>query len=548
MKSIFVNKESLAYVPKLVGKPVNPMGGMTNYSDSGGDLLHIFLPKNSDTNEVYLGRNGVKDLYRTYHADGTVTVLPYLPDKELIGEPLKEGVEAVKLTFVTDKPISLHAKKPVEVKVIPDELLKGKDEFENPLRDVLSIISPELQLSQAPVGSTVIGLSDLENSPKLLDIQEVDDLLQEFSVSNTKNLLEYARLNDLPVTVDALYNNFLKANDSNLELVSDKLTLRDCITLDRVGANDRDRFIQLIYQALLMKLSNDNLQYFLDVNLILPMSVNDGTSFKPAILIQDYNDVYLLRLSRQGKEVLSFPSMLAMSTYLEEVEGFTHIAKNSLNAGLIEGVLTYFNLRSFSEISQPALVDLLLTEDEAVSEEVNLLTEAASPADRSKRKKIEKLMKEVFNTLDKSGLNTKRYQEELFSLDDNLFFKFINKLINDPRKNLELEVLPGKNEPNLEDIKAALDVLKVPETEYVYMRHEGDKDNPLRSRYRQTVGYIHIRRLQQLLSKKNTYSLSIKQRNLKNNQVTGHDAIAKILVMLNSLNCWKLLRALDTTV
>ena len=80
------------------------------------------------------------------------------------------------------------------------------------------------------------------------------------------------------------------------------------------------------------------------------------------------------------------------------------------------------------------------------------------------------------------------------------------------------------------------------------MRHEGDKDNPLRSRYRQTVGYIHIRRLQQLLSKKNTYSLSIKQRNLKNNQVTGHDAIAKILVMLNSLNCWKLLRALDTTV
>ena len=81
MKSIFVNKESLAYVPKLVGKPVDPMGGMTNYSDSGGDLLHIFLPKNSDTNEVYLGRNGVKDLYRTYHADGTVTVLSFLPYK-----------------------------------------------------------------------------------------------------------------------------------------------------------------------------------------------------------------------------------------------------------------------------------------------------------------------------------------------------------------------------------------------------------------------------------------------------------------------------------
>lgn len=30
------------------------------------------------------------------------------------------------------------------------------------------------------------------------------------------------------------------------------------------------------------------------------------------------------------------------------------------------------------------------------------------------------------------------------------------------------------------------------------------------------------------MSKKNTYSLSIKQRNLKNNQVTGHDAIARI--------------------
>lgn len=147
---------------------------------------------------------------------------------------------------------------------------------------------------------------------------------------------------------------------------------------------------------------------------------------------------------------------------------------------------------------------------------------------KNKRKEICEKIYTVMSLLDKTGKNLEKYQNMLEPMSDDQFDKFIKDFLKDDSRNFYLEVLPNKNEPSLRDIKKTLEYLKVPMDEYIYYRHDGNKSNPLRTRYKVPVGYIHLKRLQQMLQKKNTYSMSIDKRSLKTNQVTGEDKIARI--------------------
>ena len=161
-----------------------------------------------------------------------------------------------------------------------------------------------------------------------------------------------------------------------------------------------------------------------------------------------------------------------------------------------------------------------------ISEENKLiLSEAFST---TKRHKIENMIYETFNRLDKTGANTQKYKEFFKAMKDKDFDNWIKEFIRKPKANFYLEVLPNKNAPTIKDAVDALDYLKVPTEEFVYYRHDGHKDDPIRTRYKVPVVYVNIRRLQQILSKKNTYSLDINKRNLKTGQATGEDKIARI--------------------
>lgn len=161
--------------------------------------------------------------------------------------------------------------------------------------------------------------------------------------------------------------------------------------------------------------------------------------------------------------------------------------------------------------------------DNLLKEESEVLTEATKI---SKRKEMENLIYNFFNTIDVTGRNAENYKKQFSTLTDEQFEKFMKKFLNDDTQNFYLEVLPNKNEPNLKQIKKCADLLKIPLDEYVYYRHDGDKDQPVRTAYRVPTGYLVLKRMQQTLSKKNTYSLSISSRNMKTNQVSGHDKIA----------------------
>ena len=526
--NIFINKESLAYIPKLVGAPqVTSPAELTH-----GDLVSVYIPKQSVDTSIYITKAGSLDIYKTHHTDSTVSALPFSADTEYLGAPLTERVEALKLTFQTDQPISFHAKLPVPVQVIPPEFLTDQ-EYENQVRDFLVLVQDELHLVQGDIQGTVIGVSDLENSPKLLDIEEINDLSKYFYKSPVDKFFSYVHKYIADLMLEDLLDEFIKSTNTELP-PSTQLAWADCWKFTELGATKTSRFVQLLVFGLILQ---DKIQntvggaYETKIQFMIVFRHTDqGYEAKPLLVIQLHDECLVFRLHKTKTEALSFISKEALTDYLREF-GYESVFVSDLTPDVQTRVLTYVLKQGLSACKMDQVLDALaeksnllnplLAEDVAVSE-------AVSAKDKGKRKEIEQLMKSVFNSLDKTGLNTKHYQDELFSLNDEAFFRFIKLLISNPRNNLELQVLPGKNEPRLEDIKEALDILKVPEMEYVYMRHEGNKNNPLRSRYKQTVGYIHIRRLQQLLSKKNTYSLSIKQRNLKNNQVTGHDAVARI--------------------
>ena len=76
----------------------------------------------------------------------------------------------------------------------------------------------------------------------------------------------------------------------------------------------------------------------------------------------------------------------------------------------------------------------------------------------------------------------------------------------------------------IEDIEDAAKVLNVPLYEYVTFPHiTMDKEHPIVTPHPVPVGYIHLKRPQQTVMKKNGMSTEINQRSAITNQVMGKD-------------------------
>ena len=119
------------------------------------------------------------------------------------------------------------------------------------------------------------------------------------------------------------------------------------------------------------------------------------------------------------------------------------------------------------------------------------------------RKKTEDKIYKVFDAIDKSGLNTKKYKELFKPMSDKEFMAYFKQMASDENNNFYLEIdLYGKNNPKMADIKAAANVLEVPLEEYVYTRHKSSNGDIVRSQFKMPIVYVHIKRMQQILSKK----------------------------------------------
>lgn len=148
--------------------------------------------------------------------------------------------------------------------------------------------------------------------------------------------------------------------------------------------------------------------------------------------------------------------------------------------------------------------------------------------EEKKFNKIKKLVLDVVDVMDNDkGLNKKKYVELFNEFEKNPDeFRKWNVLTDDSiDSSIQLNYLPFE-EPSMPQIKEAADILKCPLEEYIYYRMNGDKEG-IRSKIRCPVGYVTIKRVQQILSKKNHYAFDTEKRSIKTGEVRGeHSKVA----------------------
>lgn len=137
----------------------------------------------------------------------------------------------------------------------------------------------------------------------------------------------------------------------------------------------------------------------------------------------------------------------------------------------------------------------------------------------SKRQEVENLIYKVMDTLDKEGYNTAYYQTMFSKMSDSQFINFFKK--NLP---IRFHTKPFVVEPKMYEIENALKILDVPLLEkvalpYLYMDKDG---NPVWSKEAMVI-YIHIKKMKQFITKKNSTPSTIDSRDMKTGLLVSHD-------------------------
>lgn len=144
---------------------------------------------------------------------------------------------------------------------------------------------------------------------------------------------------------------------------------------------------------------------------------------------------------------------------------------------------------------------------------------------KEKRKYFMDYMTNVYDILDPSGTNTKLFHEKYDRMSDAQFSKSVEDFFRDEhQKGFYLEIVEFERDLSLEDIFKCAEFQKIPLFEYVATPHiNGSVEDAIVTPEPVAVGYIHAKRTQQTLLKKNTGSLTVEKRNPINGQVTGDD-------------------------
>lgn len=140
-----------------------------------------------------------------------------------------------------------------------------------------------------------------------------------------------------------------------------------------------------------------------------------------------------------------------------------------------------------------------------------------------KRKKAEKLICDYMDAVDKTKANGDYYRELFAGMSDEAFKKFVSRQF--PYK---FQPKPFVIEPKMKDIIDGLNVLKVPLLERVYSPYlyKNKDGKPVGSKLCLVI-YIHIKKMKQFITKKNSMSSNIDERNMKTGLLINVDKNGK---------------------
>ena len=135
------------------------------------------------------------------------------------------------------------------------------------------------------------------------------------------------------------------------------------------------------------------------------------------------------------------------------------------------------------------------------------------------RAKAEELIYKVMDALDKTGSMSGYYAEKFKPMDDKEFLKYISK-----KFPYRFQTRIFKIEPTFVEIEKAAKVLGVPLMEKVSTPDlYKNKDGVPVSTKEALVVYIHLKKMKQFLTKKNSISTNIASRDNKTGRLVGHD-------------------------
>ncbi len=135
------------------------------------------------------------------------------------------------------------------------------------------------------------------------------------------------------------------------------------------------------------------------------------------------------------------------------------------------------------------------------------------------RQKAEELIYKIYDTVDPSKTNSDYYRKIFATMSDQDFMKFCKRRLPFRFHNSVFKV-----EPKMYDIIDAFKVLDKPLLEkvklpYVYKNSKGE---PVETQECMVI-YIHLKRMKQMLTKKNNTAMSIDKRDMKTGRLLGED-------------------------
>jgi len=136
-----------------------------------------------------------------------------------------------------------------------------------------------------------------------------------------------------------------------------------------------------------------------------------------------------------------------------------------------------------------------------------------------KRQQAEDLIYKIYDTVDPSKTNSDYYRKIFATMTDKDFEEFCKRRLPFRFHNSVFKV-----EPKMYDIISAFKVLNKPLLEKVKLPYvyKNDKGEPVETQECMVI-YIHLKRMKQMLTKKNNTALNIGKRDMKTGRLMGED-------------------------
>lgn len=139
------------------------------------------------------------------------------------------------------------------------------------------------------------------------------------------------------------------------------------------------------------------------------------------------------------------------------------------------------------------------------------------------REEVEVLVYKVMDALDPTGTNSSHYKEKFSEMSDAQFKKFLSTTFP-----FRFHSRPFEIEPNMEQISKAAKVLGVPLTEKVALPYlyESPDGRPVYTKECLVI-YTNIKKMKQFVTKKNSMSINIDDRDMRTGLLNGGDKNGK---------------------